>query len=102
MFCKDSRNRAWIGGIEKIAETISTGLNEQWVAGGDLTTPAFEYPSQASRYGNSRLMNLGYVDMFNNYMSKIPVIQECLTTSQLYYTTHYKIDTYKSLTSRYF
>lgn len=82
MFCRDDRNRAWIGGIEELAETTSTGLKEKWVVGGDLTTPAFEYSTQASGYGNTAIMNLGYVDMFDKYLSKIPVIQEYLNTQR--------------------
>jgi ADP-heptose:LPS heptosyltransferase len=82
LFCKDSANRAWIGGVEKLSPTTSTGLSEEWVSGGNLTTPAFEYDEQAGGYGNYKLHKDAYVDMFENYLSKIPVIQEYLAASK--------------------
>jgi hypothetical protein len=83
MFCKDEKGRAWIGGVENDSEIQSTGLRKSWIDGDDLMTPAYEYlhPSsdQTGGYGNEN-MKAGqyYVDMFKNYLSKIPVIQEYL------------------------
>jgi hypothetical protein len=76
MFCRDKKNRVWIGGIENDSKTGSTGLKETWVNGGDLTTPALEYVGQTDGYGNLKMSSGEYVDMFTNYLSKIPIIIE--------------------------
>lgn len=80
MFCRDSRGRAWIGGIEDDSPVTSTGLRQGWVDGGDLTTPAFEYhtpeANQTGGYGNDQLTEGHYSDMYENYLSKIPIIKE--------------------------
>lgn len=85
MFCKDQFARAWISGIEDNSEVQSMGLRKSWVAGYDLTTPAFEYKNsnanQTGGYGNESFRTNNYVDMFQNYLSKIPVIQEYLDAS---------------------
>ncbi len=81
MFCKDSEGRAWIGGIENDSEMQSTGLKKTWVDGGDLATPAYEYKNQSGKFGNLEDRQGKYVDMFKNYLSKIPVIQEYLRVS---------------------
>lgn len=82
MFCKDQAGRAWIGGIEDESETQSTGLKKTWIQCGDLTTPAFEYKSfntdQTGGYGNDKIRSGKYVDMYEKYLQKIPVIQEYL------------------------
>ncbi len=76
MFCSDNLGRAWIGGIEVNAPVGTTGLREQWVNGGDLTTPAYEYDIHADEYGNSNLTSGHYVDMFENYLQHIPIIKQ--------------------------
>ena len=90
MFCRTQDNKkAWIGGIEDVTKPIkSVGLREGWVDAGDLTTPAYEYQEQIGKkeYANyedqkvydPRTGEYNYVDMFENYISKIPVIQEYL------------------------
>ena len=81
MFCRDSENRAWIGGIEDVSaenKIQSVGLRKSWVDAGDLTTPAYEYDTQKKGYGNTDNTNGSYVDMFENYIKKIPVIKEYL------------------------
>lgn len=85
MFCKDAAGRVWIGGVEDNSETQSTGLKKSWIEGGDLATPAFEYKTgrtdQTGGYGNDRMRNGPYVDMYENYIKKIPIIQEYLKAS---------------------
>jgi hypothetical protein len=80
MFCRDEKGRTWIGGIENDSEIQSTGLHKSWVEGGDLVTPPFEYKTgktdQTGGYGNDKLRNGSYVDMYENYISKIPVVNE--------------------------
>ncbi len=79
-FCKDKLNRVWIGNIENDSEIQSTGLKKEWINPEDLGTPAFEYKTgdtdQTGGYGNDGLRNGPYVDMFENYLSKVPVIRE--------------------------
>ncbi len=78
MFCSDKLGRVWIGAIDSDALIGTTGLREHWVEAGDLTTPAFQYFSEADRYGNADMVSGDYVDMFKNYLSKVPVIQDYL------------------------
>lgn len=78
MFCRDESGRAWIGAIEDDSELGSTGLKRSWVEGGDLATPAYEHNTQTGGYGNPQKSQGSYVDMFEKYVSKIPVIQEYL------------------------
>jgi len=76
MFCSNSSGKTWIGGIQDNSEIQSTGLRKTWVSGGDLTTPALEYEDLAGNFGNDRERIGPYVDMSENYLSKIPVIRE--------------------------
>lgn len=78
MFCRDEMGRAWIGAIEDDSELGSTGLKRSWVDAGDLITPAYEYDNETGGYGNPQRRNGQYVDMFEKYVSKIPIIQEYL------------------------
>lgn len=81
VFCRDNKGRAWIANIENNSAVSSLGVRRDWVDGGDLLTPAFEYHRQAGGYGNLELRGGRkgrYVDMFKNYLSKIPVIREYL------------------------
>jgi|GEM_PF-1047210 hypothetical protein len=87
MFCKDAAGRVWIGGVEDNSEIQSTGLKKSWIEGGDLATPAFEYKTgrtdQTGGYGNDKIRNGPYVDMYENYLKKIPVVQEYLKSSSV-------------------
>ncbi len=76
IFCRDKLNRVWIAGIEDTSEMQSVGLRKYWVDGEDLTTPAYEYQGVVGKYGNLQRRSGSYVDMFQNYLSRIPVIQE--------------------------
>lgn len=80
MFCRDNRNRVWLGGMEVDAPFSSTGMREKWVNAGDLATPSYEYSIPGANYtggfGNDADRKGPYTDMFKNYLSKIPIIQE--------------------------
>jgi len=82
LFCSDSKNRAWIGAIELVEAPINQrGLKEQWVNAGVLTTPAFEYPQHAkdakgNYYGNPLIDSGDYTDVYDRFLSRIPIIQE--------------------------
>lgn len=81
-FCRDSNNRAWVAAIEKISVVGATGLHTKWVDPGPIGTPLGEYPGQAIDWGNPGDMYGGvYVDMYKNYLSKVPVIQEYLAAT---------------------
>ncbi len=82
LFCRDQKGQTWVGGIEDSSEIQTVGLRKTWYQAGDLTTPAFEYKigdtDQTGGYGNDQLRQGPYVDMFDKYLQKIPVIQEYL------------------------
>lgn len=81
LFCRDENGRAWIGSIEVAnAKLTSTGLAREWVNTGDMTTPLAEYASQAGSWGGRDLDQRGYVDMFENYLSKSSYIIQYLHT----------------------
>jgi len=82
MFCRDPKKRAWIAMVENTAGNLtSTGINKPWILAGDLVTPAYEYEALSNNYGDTNDRKGPYVDMFNNYLSKIKVIQEYLLRS---------------------
>lgn len=70
--------QSWVGGVEIRSNSTSLGVNERWVNAGNLTTPLFEYDTQSGGYGTGR--NGLYTNMWENYLSKIPVIQEYLAS----------------------
>lgn len=70
-FCRDEKNRIWLGSIENHSNIKPSGIREIWVDGGDLTTPAYEYDIKAGNYGNRKLRRGNYIDMYENYLSKI-------------------------------
>jgi len=76
-FCRDRKGRTWISSIEDLAKPVeSTGLRPQWISS-VLTTPAYEYRQQTEpRYRNDNDRNGYYVDMYQKYLSRIPVIKD--------------------------
>lgn len=76
LFCRDQWNRAWIGGVEWEGPITSVGLRKYWIDAGDLTTPAFEYTQQCKGYENNNVQIQNYKDMWKNYLSNVPLIQE--------------------------
>jgi hypothetical protein len=76
LVCRDLRNRVWIGAVDNINSVGSTGLRNVWADPGNLTTPAYEYSGQTDGYGNANDQNGSYVDMFENYLSHSPIIEE--------------------------
>ncbi len=75
MFCSDETGRTWIGAIENRSEITSTGVKKHWVKSGDLSTPAFEYDSEAPGYGEPHPEHMDYVDISKTYLDKIPLIR---------------------------
>lgn len=76
-----TRNVVWVGSVETNSTLGSTGVRNEWVKAEKLTVPAFEYRGQdQARYYADYNHNKGnYVDMYNGYISKIPVIQRFQT-----------------------
>lgn len=80
VFCRDRHNRVWIASVENVnAAPGPTGLRGEWINAKDLTTPAFDYYEDDGGFGNTALRaGKNYVDMYLNYISKIPIIREYL------------------------
>jgi hypothetical protein len=79
LFCRDSRGRAWIAHIEDNSPIQTTGLRKSWVLGGSLLTPAYEYIDESLGYGTAGSENGNYIDIYQNYLSKVPIIREYIT-----------------------
>lgn len=78
IFCKDEKGRAWIAAVENNTRIRSTGVRELWTAGGDLVMPLYEYKQQSGGYGSPTEHYGSYTQMWDNYLSKVPVIQRYL------------------------
>ncbi len=75
-FCNDDWGRAWLGNVEVVSPMTSTGCRRDWMTAGDLATPLYEYSTQAGNYGDPNDTRKGLVGMWNQYLSKIPLLQE--------------------------
>lgn len=78
LFCRDSKDRVWIGDVEVMSPLTATGLRRDWAIMGDLMTPLYEPTSQAGIYGDRNDTKGARQCMWNNYLSNIPLIQEYL------------------------
>lgn len=94
LFCRqelDGKTRAWVGAIEVAdSETNQKGYKQEWVKANSLTVPLYEYSDQITVkvegknffYGDipphEHGIKNGYMDTFEKYLGKIPVIQEYL------------------------
>jgi hypothetical protein len=79
MFCWDKdEGRAWVGMVELAKEEISeTGLKKRWVDAGRLVTPIIDHEEHdIDHYGVPIPGNSNYVDMFPNYVNKIPEVKK--------------------------
>ena len=80
-FCETSVNgerQVWISNVETTAPVNSTGCRTKWGYAGDVTTPLYEYDSQADGYGELGNYKGNYVSMWKNYLSKVPLIKRYL------------------------
>ena len=76
VFYRDSLGRAGILFVENRSSAItSQGVREKSVNFDGLNVPISEYDSQTGGYEGRRI-NGSYVDMYENYLSKIPLIRE--------------------------
>ncbi len=79
VFYRDTQGRAGIAHVENAnSPIVSQGIRKNWVRTFSLDVPIMEYASQVAGYGNKKITSGNYIDMFENYLSKIPVIQEYL------------------------
>lgn len=72
--------KAWVGGIEVNATITSTGLKSEWVSTGDVCTPLFEYQTMTGGYGVPDGRNDGYENMWEKYLSLMPIVKRYLYT----------------------
>lgn len=79
-FCRDNRGRTFISNLETSGPVTSTGCRQTWADAGDLATPLYVPSHQASGYGDPTDTRNRQVGMWNTYLSKIPLIQEFLST----------------------
>ena len=77
-FASDVRGRGWVANIEPKDVTTSMGIHPSHVVAKSLMTPAFEYSSEADGYGDPSIEKGDYIDMYTNYLSRVPVIKEFL------------------------
>ncbi|MFC1640467.1 hypothetical protein ACFL2D_00280 [Patescibacteria group bacterium] len=77
VFSSDAVGRTWISSIEKQSEMTSMGIRKDWVSGEYLTTPAYEYMDTVPyKYHNFNDVNGDYIDVFEKFLSKIPIIKK--------------------------
>lgn len=80
LICQTRKGGAWVSAVECVDSKVSSiGLRDEFVKPGALTTPFYEYRTQAKGYrrywGNLNDTNGPYVSM-DQYHSRIPLIQE--------------------------
>lgn len=80
LFYSDYRGRCWVANIETISPVTSTGCRREWLLPTDISTPLYESTHLADGYGDpSDTRNGSYISMWNNYLSKIPLLQQYLS-----------------------
>lgn len=75
-FGNDEWGRVWCNNIEVVSPVTSTGCRRDWMDAGDMVTPLYENSTQAGDFGDSRDVRRGMIGMWNQYISKIPLMQE--------------------------
>lgn len=80
VFNRNADNQAWLSYIEIQDTQISPfGLHTKWASAGDYGTPLYEYNKQADGYGDPNDKCGHYVNMWKNYLSRMPLIQKYLS-----------------------
>jgi hypothetical protein len=57
---------------------LPNGLKKDWIQGGDLCWPAVTHKSMAGSYGEPIPGDPEYVDLYKNYISKLPPMKRYL------------------------
>lgn len=82
-FNRNQKGQAWLSHIEVTDSPISsTGLRTNWATTGDFGTPLYEYYNQDGGYGDHSDRHNKYVNMWQNYLSRMPIIQKYLKSRQ--------------------
>ena len=77
VFYRDTQGRAGIISVELTSARItSQGVRESYVNFHGLNVPILEYEKQSDGYGGKPSGYGSYVDMYENYLSKVPLIKE--------------------------
>ncbi len=77
LFYSDYRGRCWVANMETTAPLTSTGCRREWLLTTDIATPLYEQLRLADGYGDPSDTRPGnYISMWNNYLSKVPLIQQ--------------------------
>ena len=76
---EDDNGRCFVSSIETNARPTSCGTRREWVSGGDVSTPLYEYAQMSDGYGDPNDSRGGYVGMWKNYVSKLKIIRDYLT-----------------------
>ncbi len=79
---EDTSGRCFVSSIETSSKPTSCGTRSEWVSGGDVETPLYEYPKQADNYGDTGDIRGRYQGMWKNYVSKMKIIQDYLATKK--------------------
>ncbi len=80
-FNRNSQGQAWLSHIEITDAPISShGLRTAWATAGDFGTPLYEYHVQDGGYGDHSDRHHNYVNMWKNYLSRMPLIQKYLNS----------------------
>lgn len=81
VFANTPDNRAWLAYVEDNSEVQSVGVREKWIQPGNFSMPIVEYASQSGNYGVYKPgLGARYVDMWDNYLSKAPFLQDYLSS----------------------
>ena len=78
LFGRDEKQRVWVEQVEAVSPLTTLGLRRDWLVVGDFMTPLYEHSNQAGIYGDRNDTKGARQCMWNNYLSKIPLIQEYL------------------------
>ena len=79
IFAEDPQTRVWIAGIEVNSLQVNkVGIRTDWIEGGLLTMPLYEYSGYDLNFGDETDSRKSYVGMWKNFLSKIPMIQDYL------------------------
>lgn len=77
VFAHDEAGRSWLTMAEDLTAPINKlGLRTSHPSLGVLTSPAYEYDSQAGGFGGESLAGTRYVDIYEKLLSRFKIIQD--------------------------
>lgn len=79
VFSENSDGQVWLSHAEDITAPINTvGLRKSYPQLGVLYTPPHEYKSQAGDFASREIPGTDYVDVYDKFVSRLPIIQDCI------------------------